>query len=32
MTNCNFANKVGHVAFYEDKLVAYRKRVEMNYS
>lgn len=32
MTNCNFAEKVGAVYFYNDKLVTYRKRVEMNYS
>lgn len=32
MTNCNFANKVGRVDFYNDNLVMYRKRVEMNYS
>ena len=32
MTNCNFAENVGTVPFYNDKLVTYRKRVEMNYS
>lgn len=32
MTNCNFAENVGVVAFYDDRLVAYRKRVEMGYS
>lgn len=32
MTNCNFADTIGRVTFYNDKLVAYRKRVEMNYS
>ena len=32
MTNCNFAENVGVVAFYDDRLVAYRKRVEMSYS
>lgn len=31
MTNCNFANRVGHVQFYDEKLVLYRKRVEMSY-
>lgn len=32
MTNCNFAETVGEVRFYDDRLVAYRKRVEMGYS
>lgn len=32
MTNCNFAETLGDVDFYNDKLVDYRKRVEMNYS
>lgn len=32
MTNCNFADRVGHVSFYDEKLVMYRKRVEMSYS
>ncbi|KAI4822170.1 hypothetical protein KUCAC02_007729 [Chaenocephalus aceratus] len=32
MTNCNFAERVGTVAFYDPRLVAYRKRVEMSYS
>lgn len=32
MTNCNFAENIGTVDFYNDRLVAYRKRVEMNYS
>lgn len=32
MTNCNFAEKIGTVDFYNERLVAYRKRVEMNYS
>lgn len=32
MTNCNFAETVGPVRFYDDRLVSYRKRVEMNYS
>ncbi|KAJ8009791.1 hypothetical protein DPEC_G00067880 [Dallia pectoralis] len=32
MTNCNFAENVGAVDFYKERLVAYRKRVEMNYS
>lgn len=32
MTNCNFADKIGAVHFYNARLVAYRKRVEMNYS
>nr|BBA49217.1 helicase [Oryzias latipes] len=32
MTNCNFAESVGRVGFYDERLVAYRKRVEMNYS
>ena len=32
MTNCNFAETLGDVNFYNDKLVDYRKRVEMNYS
>lgn len=32
MTNCNFAQSVGQVGFYNERLVAYRKRVEMNYS
>lgn len=32
MTNCNFAETVGTVRFYDDRLVSYRKRVEMNYS
>ena len=32
MTNCNFAERIGTVGFYDAKLVAYRKRVEMNYS
>ncbi|KAK2812699.1 hypothetical protein Q5P01_001000 [Channa striata] len=29
MTNCNFAETVGEVRFYDDRLVAYRKRVKM---
>lgn len=32
MTNCNFAEEIGTVDFYDERLVAYRKRVEMNYS
>lgn len=32
MTNCNFAEKIGAVQFYDHRLVSYRKRVEMNYS
>lgn len=32
MTNCNFAERVGRVAFYDERLVLYRKRVEMSYS
>ncbi|TKS92494.1 hypothetical protein D9C73_027520 [Collichthys lucidus] len=32
MTNCNFAETIGAVQFYDDRLVSYRKRVEMNYS
>jgi len=31
MTNCNFAQRIGAVDFYNERLVAYRKRVEMNY-
>ncbi|KAK7915589.1 hypothetical protein WMY93_011350 [Mugilogobius chulae] len=31
MTNCNFAENIGAVDFYDRKLVEYRKRVEMNY-
>ncbi|KAE8278003.1 hypothetical protein D5F01_LYC23938 [Larimichthys crocea] len=32
MTNCNFAETIGAVQFYDDRLASYRKRVEMNYS
>lgn len=32
MTNCNFADRVGTVDFYDERLMTYRKRVEMNYS
>lgn len=32
MTNCGFADSVGTVPFYDERLVAYRKRVEINYS
>lgn len=32
MTNCNFAERIGTVDFYDNRLVTYRKRVEMNYT
>lgn len=32
MTNCNFSENIGTVDFYNERLLAYRKRVEMNYS
>lgn len=32
MSNCGFADSVGTVPFYDERLVTYRKRVEMNYS
>lgn len=32
MTSCHFADSIGKVEFYPEQLVAYRKRVEMNYS
>ncbi|KAK7878278.1 hypothetical protein WMY93_031097 [Mugilogobius chulae] len=32
MTNCNFAENVGSVSIYDERLVSHRKRVEMNYS
>lgn len=32
MTNCNFAENISEAGFYDTRLLAYRKRVEMGYS